>query len=143
LNRFYRHYCLRICDVANTAHLLQGTRIDFNQLKREAKQAGIKPGLSTYLSIIDQYYLHYRGEHLHAPAAIVRSASFGVEKVYAHAGMLRIPLFPQSTKLFTRGLAKAMRRKDLKKSLRLGLQVPLAAAAGTKFRITGSDKGIW
>jgi hypothetical protein len=143
LNRFYRHYYFRICDVANTVQLIGSQRIDFDRLKQECKRAGIRSGVSAYLAVVDQYYAHYRGEHLPLPAQILRAASFGVEKVYAHAGFLRIPLFPQGAALFSRELAKAIRRKDLGKSMRLGLLPPLAVAAGAKLRVTGSDKGIW
>jgi hypothetical protein len=143
LDRLYRHHFLRICDVVNTADLIKNHRIDFERLKQESKQAGIRRGLASYLSVIDEYYAHYKAERLPIPANIKKGASFGVDKVYAHAGFLRVPLFPQSAGLFTRELAKAVKRKDIGKSLRIGLLPPLAVAAGVRFRITGKTKGIW
>jgi Uncharacterised nucleotidyltransferase len=143
LDRFYRHYHFRICDVANTAHLVVHQRVDFEQLEQECERAGLRQGLSAYLHVIDQYYAHYRGQHLPLPSRILRCAVFGVDKVYAHAGLLRIPLFPQGAHLFTGELAKALGRMDLWKSLRLSLVPPLAMAAGAKLGITGSEKGIW
>jgi hypothetical protein len=143
LDRLYRHHFLRICDVVNTADLIKNNQIDFEQLKQESKQAGIRRGLASYLSVIDEYYVHYQGSRLPIPANIKKGASFGADKVYAHAGFLRVPLFPQSAGLFTRELAKAVKRKDICKSLRISLLPPLAVAAGVRFRITGRTKGIW
>jgi hypothetical protein len=143
LNSFYRHYYLRICDVANTVQLIQQHALNFEMLRRESKHAGIRRGLATYLAVVEQYYAHYSDERLTLPQRILKGASFGVDKIYAQAGYLRVPLFPQSAELYTRELAKAIKRKDLKKTARISLLPGLAVAAGAKFRITGKDKGIW
>lgn len=143
VDRFYRHYCLRLCDIADIAQLIQSSTLDFEYLKNESKRAGIRKGVCAYLEIVDQFYWLYRGEHLRLPPWVWKGASFDADSVYVHAGLLRIPLFPQSAGLFTHELAKAIRRKDIKKSLRTGVIPALAVAAAARFRITGRDKGIW
>ncbi|HEX4485728.1 MAG TPA: nucleotidyltransferase family protein, partial [Terriglobales bacterium] len=70
LDRLYRHHFLRICDVADTAELIKNSRIDFEHLKQESKQAGIRRGLASYLSVIDEYHAHYQGGRLPIPANI-------------------------------------------------------------------------
>lgn len=143
LSSFYRRSYIRLCDVVNTVTLISDGGIDFESMRKESKRAGIRRGIAAYLSIVAQYYAHYSEQQLPLPPRILRHASFGLEKIYANGGFLRVPLFPQSAGLYTRELAKAIRRRDLKKTARMSLLPGLAVAAGTKFRITGNDKGIW
>jgi hypothetical protein len=142
LQRMYRHFYLRICDIVNTAGMADSREIDFDELRHVSKRAGIWPGVATYLKLCSQYVEHYRGHGLRLPHRVQRAARFGLAKVYPHAGFLRLPLFPQAASLYTRQLAKSVRR-DRAASLRLTLLPPLAAAAGAKYKITGSDKGVW
>lgn len=142
LQRMYRHFLLRICDVANTARIVDSGQVDFDELRLASKAAGIWPGVATYLKLVSQYVEHYRGHGLNLQYRVLRAARFGLGKVYPHAGFLRLPLFPQAALLYTRQLARSVGR-DPTASLRLTLLPPLAAAAGTKYRVTGSDKGIW
>jgi hypothetical protein len=95
------------------------------------------------LAIVDQYCRHYRNEGLVLPSWAYSGARFSIDKVYEHAGLLRIPLFPQGAHLFSRELVKAIRRKDIKKTVRTGLVPALAVAAGARFRIAGKEEGIW
>lgn len=143
IDRFYRRYCLRICDIVDIANVIQSNTLSFEYLKQESKRAGIRKGFCACLAIVDQFYWQYRGEHLAAKPSVWKGAGFGVEKVYTHGSLLRIPLFPQAAGLFTDELTKAIRRKDIKKTLRTGLIPALAVAAAARFRITGRDKGIW
>jgi hypothetical protein len=116
--------------------------VDFDELRHASKAASIWTGVATYLKLVSQYVEHYRGRSLKLPYRVLRAARFGLGKVYPHAGFLRLPLFPQAASLYTRQLARSVGR-DATASLRLTLLPPLAAAAGTKYKITGSDKGIW
>lgn len=142
LQRMYRHFLLRICDVANTARIVESGQVDFDELRHASKAAGIWPGVATYLKLVSQYVEHYRGQGLKLPYRVLRAARFGLGKVYPHAGFLRLPLFPQAAALYTRQFASSVSRNPTA-SLRLTLLPPLAAAAGTKYKVTGSDKGIW
>lgn len=143
IDRCYRHYSLRICDLVDSVETFRGNTIDFDYLKSESKRAGIRKGVCSYLSIVDGYYSRYRDEHLSLPAWVRKGASFSASKIYGHAGLLRIPLFPQGARLFRHELTKAIRRKDIKKAMRTSLIPPLAVAAGARYRIRGRDKGVW
>ena len=143
IDRCYRHYSLRLCDIVDAAQVILGDPVDFDYVKCESKRAGIRKGVCSYLSTVAGYYSHYAGEPLCLPAWVRKGATFNVDKVYAHAGLFRIPLFPQGARLFRYELSKAIRRKDVKKAVRTGLIPTLAIAAGARFRITGRDKGIW
>lgn len=143
IDRCYRHYSLRICDIVDIVEVIRTHSIDFDFLKRESKRAGIRKGVCSYLSIVDGYYSRYGDEHLFLPSWVRKGAAFSVDKIYGHAGLFRIPIFPQGADLFRHELTKAIRRKDVKKAVRTSLIPPLAVAAGAQFRIRGRDKGIW
>jgi hypothetical protein len=142
LQRMYRHFYFRICDIVNAARIVESGDVDFDELRHASRSAGIWPGVATYLKLVSQYVEHYRGRSLCLPYRVTHAARFGLKKVYPHAGFLRVPLFPQAASLYTRQLAKSVRR-DPAATLRLSLLPPLAAAAGAKYKITGSDKGVW
>jgi hypothetical protein len=143
LQRLYRHYYVRICDIANTKALIESGSVDFDELRRAAKRAGIWPGVATYLRLVSGYVHHYSGRHLELPRRVWQASSFGIEKVYANAGFLRLPLFPQSTQLYVRQVIRAMRRRDAAGAIRLGMIPPLALAANIRFRVSGDEHGIW
>jgi hypothetical protein len=143
LQRLYRHYYVRICDVANTRISLQSDDINFDELRRAAKRAGIWPGVATFLRLSSEYVNHYSGQHLKLPRRVWLASSFGIEKIYTNSGFLRLPLFPQGVALYARQLLRAVRRRDPVSSLRLGLVPTLALAANVKFKITGDENGIW
>jgi len=143
LQRLYRHYYVRICDIVNAADAIDSGQVDFDELRRAAKRAGVWPGVATYLRLVSGYVNHYGGRHLALPRRVWLASSFGVEKVYANAGFLRLPLFPQGALLYARQLLRAVRRRDPGSSLRLGLVPTLALAANVKFKIAGDENGIW
>jgi hypothetical protein len=143
LQRLYRHYYVRICDIANTKVLIESGAVDFDELRRTAKRAGIWPGVATYLRLVSGYAHHYGGRHLELPRRVWLASSFGIEKVYANAGFLRLPLFPQGTQLYVRQLIRAMRRRDAAGAIRLSLVPPLAVAANIRFKVSGNEHGIW
>ena len=62
LQRLYRHFYMRICDVVTVADLVDGNMIDFDELRRAAKRAGVWPGVATLLQVVSDYMKHYRGD---------------------------------------------------------------------------------
>lgn len=143
LQRFYRHYYMRVCDILDTATLVDTGRIDFDELRRAAKRCGIWPGAATLLRVVSEYMSHYRGRPLELPKRVSLASAFGMEKILPHDGFLRLPLFPQGAKLYARQVFRTMKRRDTVGSLRLGLIPPLAVAANVKYKVTGSEHGIW
>lgn len=143
LQRMYRHFYFRLCDIVDTAALADSGSIDFERLRASATAAGIWEGVATYLAIVSDYAQCYRGRGLALPLFVRQSARFGGEKVYYAKSFLRVPILPQSAKLYGSQLAGVLGRGELHNGARLSLLPWLATAAVLGQKLTGSDKGIW
>jgi hypothetical protein len=143
LQRMYRHFYLRVCDVVNTAGLLESGQLDFDELKKAADLGGIWPGVATYLTIVCDYVRQYRGISPQLPPAVLAAARFGGDKIVDRGKFLRVPIMPHGAELYTRQVTHIALRGDVPATLRLSLLPYLASAAAVAYRITGSDKGIW
>jgi hypothetical protein len=143
LQRMYRHFYLRLCDVADNARLVQSGAIDYAYLKKLAQSAGLWDGLATYLVTISGYVKAYRGTDLPLPSLVTDAAHFGNELVYFKKKFLRIPIFPQAARFYASEWKRLLLNGDLQNTFRLSLLPPLAAAAALEMKMTGSDKGIW
>jgi len=51
----YRHFYLRLCDVVDTARLVDSGSVDYPYLKNLAQSAGLWDGLATYLVTVSGY----------------------------------------------------------------------------------------
>jgi len=143
LQRMYRHFYLRLCDVVDTARLVESGTIDYAYLKSLARSAGLWDGLATYLVTVSGYVKSYRGEDLPLPPLVTDAARFGNELVSFRRKFLRIPIFPQAAKLYASEWTRLLLNGELQSTLRLSLLPPLAVAAALEFKFTGTDKGIW
>jgi hypothetical protein len=143
LQRMYRHFYFRLCDIVDSAGLLETGAIDFEDLRSSATNADIWEGVATYLVIVSDYVKQYRGADLDLPSLVRSAARFGGELVYYSRDFLRVPIMPQSAKLYGSQLAGLLRKLQLQNCARLSLLPWLATAAVVGQRITGSDKGIW
>jgi hypothetical protein len=143
LQRMYRHFYFRICDIVNSGALVDSGVVDFAELKRAADLGGIWPGVCSYLKIVSDYLARYRGYGLNLPKEVVEAAPFGGEKIYVRARFIRIPILPQGAKLYTRQVTRTALDGNVLATLRLSLLPPLASAAALSYKLTGSDKGIW
>jgi hypothetical protein len=143
LQRMYRHFYFRLCDIVDTASLADTGSIDYDHLRAVSSIAGIWEGVATYLAIVSDYSRCYRGEGIDLPRFVLDSARFGGEQVYYAKSFLRIPIMPQSARLYGSQLAGILRRGELHSGARLSLLPWLATAAVVGQKITGSDKGIW
>jgi hypothetical protein len=143
LQRMYRHFYLRLCDVVDTARLVDSGSLDYPYLKNLAQSAGLWDGLATYLETVSGYVMSYRGEALALPPLVTDAAHFGNELVQFKRKFLRIPIFPQAARFYASEWKRLLLNGDLQNTLRLSLLPGLAAAAALEFKITGTDKGIW
>jgi hypothetical protein len=143
LQRMYRHFYFRLCDIIDTAALSETGEIDYEHLRFSSKVAGIWKGVASYLAIVSDYVGHYRGRGLDLPPFVRVAARFGGEELHFNRGFLRIPIMPQSAKLYGSQLTTLLLNRELKNSVRLSLLPCLATAAAVGQKITGSDKGIW
>ena len=143
LQRMYRHFYFRVCDIVNTAALVDAGELDYAELKKGADLGGIWPGVATYLAIVSDYVRQFRGAGLNLPDGVRHAAAFGGDKVYVRGKFIRVPIMPHGAELYTRQVTSAAFRGDVPATFRLSLLPPLASAAAVAYKITGSDKGVW
>lgn len=143
LQRMYRHFYFRLCDIVDTTELSEAGGIDYIDLRSSASAAGIWEGVATYLVIVSDYVKQFRGIGLELPHYVVASARFGAREIYFGRDFLRVPIMPQAARLYGTQLAGLLKKRELYNSARLSLLPWLATAAAVGQRITGSDKGIW
>ena len=143
LQRMYRHFYFRVCDIVNSAALVESGAVDFAELQKAAELGGIWPGVCSYLKIVSDYVAEYRGRKVELPERVLATAPFGAEKVFVRARFIRVPLMPEGAGLYTRQVTATALRGDVPATLRLSLLPPLASAAAISYKLTGSDKGIW
>jgi len=143
LQRMYRHFYFRLCDIVDTTALSEAGDIDYMDLRSSATAAGIWEGVATYLVIVSDYVRKYRGTGLALPQLVSDAARFGGDDVFYAREFLRVPIMPQSARLYGSQMLGLLRRQELLNSARLSLLPCLATAALVGQKITGSDKGIW
>jgi hypothetical protein len=143
LQRMYRHFYIRVCDIVDNARLLDLQLIDFEYLHSLGSAAGLWEGIATYLKIISEYVESYRGSGVPLPSLVTGSAKFGTDQVRFRRDFLRVSILPHSMNLYASELMKLLLKGEVRNSLRLSLLPGLATAAALGQKITGSDKGIW
>lgn len=143
LQRMYRHFYIRLCDIVDNALLIENRVVDFTYLRSLARSAGLWDGLATYMAIISDYVQLYRGRDLALPPLVTSDARFGGDQVFFKRNFIRIPLLPHSASLYATELARLLFNGEITNTLRLSLLPGLAAAAAIELKLTGSDKGIW
>jgi hypothetical protein len=143
LQRMYRHFYFRLCDIVDTVELVEGIGIDYSDLSSAAKDADIWEGVATYLAIVSDYTKKYRGLGLALPHPVLSAARFGGKELYYSKEFLRIPIMPESIELYSMQLGGLLRKRELQSGARLSLLPWLATAAVVGQKMTGSDKGIW
>jgi Uncharacterised nucleotidyltransferase len=142
LQRMYRHFYFRLCDIVDTAMLIQSQESDYAILQDGAEASGIWPGVTAFLVAVAEYARAY-GVELALPADVIASATKGDAALQLRGNFLRIPIVPQAAGLFLRQVLNAGTQQNLRTVSRLSLLPPLAAAALVAYKITGNDKGIW
>ena len=143
LQRMYRHFYFRLCDIIDSASLADAGAIDYDDLRNSAAAPGIWEGVATYLVIVSDYVRHYRGRGLELPPFVKSAAQFGGDKLHYRKEFLRVPILPESAALYASQLTTMLRNREFKSSARLSLLPYLATAAAVGQKVTGSDKGIW
>jgi len=141
LQRMYRHFYFRLCDMADVAALLESKALDFDELRRAADVGGIWPGVATFLFLVHRYVEHFGGT-VPVPSKVLDSTCSPHIRVYFENGFLRVPKLPAAG-LYGAQILSAGRKGDLRAFCRLPLLPPLAVSALIAMRITGNDKGIW
>jgi hypothetical protein len=143
LQRMYRHFYFRLCDVVNIAKLLRTNAVNFSELKKSADCGSVWPGVATLLVIVADHVAAYGGEPIELPTEVVRSARSSGKRTFVNQKFLRIPMVPEAAELYTKQMLGISLQGDVRGLLRLSLLPALATAAFVGYKLTGSDKGIW
>ena len=143
LQRMYRHFYFRVCDIVNSAAIVESGELNFEELKRATEAAGIWPGVATYLAVVSDHVKRYRGTSLALPDFVLAAARFGGNEIKPRARFLRVPVLPHGAALYTYQVTQAAARGDVPATFRLSLLPYLASAAAVAYKMTGSDKGVW
>jgi len=141
LQRVYRHFYFRLCDMIDMTSLMQSEPLDFGELRKAADAAGIWPGVATFLCLIQSYIKSYGGE-LALPEEVIAAAHSRGDRVRFGNGFLRVSKLTGAG-LYGSQLMHAGRHGDVRALLRLPLLPPLAISALVAHGLTGNDKGIW
>jgi hypothetical protein len=143
LQRMYRHFYFRVCDMVNSAHIMESGTLDLAELKRASERAGIWPGVASYLTIVSDFVKRYRGYGIDLPGYVTSAAICGGKDIFTRAGFLRVPILPQGAHLYRRQVMSTALSGDVPATFRLGLLPYLASTAAVMFKLTGNDKGVW
>lgn len=141
LQRMYRHFYFRLCDMADMAALVNSGCVNFSELRCGATLGNIWPGVASFLVIVSEYAQRY-GRIVEVPADVIEDAHSSGLSVHFRDGFLRVPMRPAAA-LYGSQLLGAGRHRDMRAITRLPLLPPLAVSALVAYRFTGSDKGIW
>ena len=141
LQRMYRHFYFRLCDMADMAALLQSGTVDIAELRRGAELGGIWPGVASFLVIVAGYVKNYGG-NINLPREVTNAAYSPDLAVQFRGNFLRVPMRPAAG-LYGSQLLNASLHRNFRAMSRLPLLPPLAVSALVAYRLTGSDKGVW
>jgi Uncharacterised nucleotidyltransferase len=141
LQRMYRHFYFRLCDVADVAALVGAGAVDFEALRQGAEVGGIWPGVASFLVIVRNYVESFGGS-ISLPPQVLEAAYAPDLRVQFRGDFLRVPMKPAAG-LYGSQLLSAGKHGDLRAISRLPLLPPLAVSALVAYRLTGSDKGVW
>jgi hypothetical protein len=143
LQRMYRNLYVRICDVFNTASLIEKRMLDFDELRVAAEEAGIWPGVATFLTLAADHVNKYRGDLLELPDSVIESSHFGAESTLVQGGYFRFPAMPYGMGLYVRQLRHAANSGDIPGAARLSLVPPLASMGALAYAVTGNSGRVW
>lgn len=143
LQRMYRHFYFRVCDMVNSANIVESGELDFAELKSITEQSGIWAGTASYLMIVSDFVRKYRGRGLSLPVEVIQAATCGGSVIEVRKGFLRVPIVSCGAPLYTQQITKTSLNGNVPGTFRLALLPYLAAAAAVAYKVTGSDKGVW
>jgi hypothetical protein len=143
LQRMYRHLYFRVCDMLDTARMIESGCVDYKELRVAAELGGIWDGVATYLRIVSEYLREYSGKGLELPQEVLTSARFGSDMLSARGKFLCLPVLPQGFALYANQFSNLARSGNVPGTARLSLLPPLASVAALAYAVAGSSDRIW
>ena len=143
LQRMYRNLYIRICDVFNTASLIERKMLDFVDLRDAAEEAGVWPGVATFLTLAVDYVKKYRGDRLDLPDSVIASSHFRADRTLVRGEFFRFPVLPYGLGLYIRQLRQTAHSGNIPGTARLSLVPPLASIGALAYAVTGNSGRVW
>ena len=122
LQRMYRHFYFRVCDIVNTAAILESGNSGFRRTatrRRSGRHLARSGHLSRRSSATT--FGEYRGSAPELPRAVLSAARFGGDVIFVRGKFLRVPILPNGADLYTRQVTHVALRGDVAATLRLSL----------------------
>jgi hypothetical protein len=141
LQRMYRHFYFRLCDMLDATSLLEERAVDFQELRRATEAAGIWSGVAAFLLLVSRYAAPY-GRSVQLPGDICSSTRSTRTRSWFEDGFFRISKL-SAVGLYGSQFLRAGLNRDWRAVRRLPLLPPLAVSALLAYHLTGSDKGVW
>ncbi|MGH7526049.1 MAG: hypothetical protein ACREMX_05050, partial [Gemmatimonadales bacterium] len=127
--RVYGRTALRLSDIASTILLLRSHSVDWDYVIRTARELAILPGLSCYLTYVDQIHAGALGGRLPCPDVARRLLSQSWGRVRFEGDEYRFPAAAVNCRLYLQRLATDLRSRRWSSAGRLGLIPAVAGAA--------------
>ena len=143
LQRMYRHFYFRVCDIVNSTNIMESGEVSLAELKKATNCAGIWSGVASYLTVVSDFAAKYRGQGLDLPTMVTAASICHGDDIYPRDSFLRVPILATGATLYTQQVTTAAFSGNVPATFRLGLLPYLASAAAISYKITGSDKGVW
>jgi hypothetical protein len=143
LQRMYRNLYIRICDVFNTASLIERKMLDFYDLREAAEEAGVWPGVATFLTLAVDYVKKYRGNYLDLPDSVIASSSFRANRTLVRGEYFRFSVMPYGLGLYLRELRHSAHTGNFTAAARLSLVPPLASMGALANAVIGNSGRVW
>ena len=135
LQRLYRHFNLRGCDVLNAIQWVRAGQVDFPELYRVADRFGVLPGVRWFLRFLNEVSTLYGGEKV-VPSEPVSEVLYCERQLFRFSRARFIPA------MYGRKVAWSVRRMKMAAVGRELLVVPLAVMAVISHKVLKKD-AIW
>lgn len=143
LQRMYRNLYVRICDVFNTACLIENKMLNYVDLREAAEEASVWPGVATFLTLAVDYVKKSRGDRLELPDSVFASSHFRADRTMVRGEFFRFPVLPYGLGLYIRQLRQTAHSGNIPGTARLSLVPPLASMGALAGAVTGNSGRVW
>src|SRR5436305_7729591 len=86
LQRMYRHFYFRVCDIVNSSAIVESGTLDLLELKHATQPSGIWQGTASYLMIVSDLIRRRRGYGLRLPAMVTQAAVCSGDQIHVRDG---------------------------------------------------------
>jgi hypothetical protein len=135
LQRVYGRLGIQLCDVIHTMVAIRRDSLDWDYIVHTAGRVGVLPGLSCYLSYVEQIYRFLYRQNLVPPAVRPALLLEGWGRVEFRGGQYRYPTLKVNARLYGRQLGTQLAAGNWEGAGRVCL-IPVVGALRVAVRLT-------